>query len=139
FYLALTLVLTLGLFAFFAPTLHLMSKPWIFLLGPELGDLYIPPSERLSQSAARTGAPSPANSGSQSAQIADNTVPGELFFTPDVAAYGARALVCLAFSFAGAIVWAVIYLTQRMALRDVTAYTYQEVTMRLVASAILAL
>ena len=73
FYLALILVLSLGLFAFFAPILDLTSSPWIFLLGPELGDFY--------QNGPAGATP---------------------VMTAELAAYGARALVCLAFAFAGA-------------------------------------
>jgi hypothetical protein len=107
FFLAVALVVSLGLFAFFAPKLNLLTIPVIPLLGPELGGW-------------------------------DWRIEGDVDRSAFIA-YGAGALVCLAFAFAGAFVWAVIYLTRRMAMRDVTAHTYQEVTMRLVASSIIAL
>lgn len=106
FCLALLLVVSLGLFAFYAPRLSLVGMPLIPFVGPELGGWDWAP---------------------------------DAVVTAEMMAYGSRALVCLAFAFAGSLVWAVIYLTRRMSLRDVTAYTYQEVTMRLIVSAIVAL
>lgn len=110
FFLALILVVSLGLFAFYGPRLGLLGVPMIPLLGPEL-----------------------ANWSWQDTVTPDPTKLAGL------SRYGAGALVAVAFAFAGSLVWAVIYMTRRMALRDVTAHTYQEVTMRLVASAVLAL
>ncbi len=106
FCLALLLVVSLGLFAFFAPRLSILGLPIIPFIGPKLGGWDWEPG----------AAP-----------------------TKELMAYGSQALVCLAFAFAGSLVWAVIYLTRRMSLRDVTAYTYQEVSMRLIVSAIAAL
>jgi hypothetical protein len=106
FCLALLLVVSLGLFAFYAPRLSVLGLPIIPLLGPQLGSWNWQPG----------------------AAVAD-----------ELMTYGSQALVCVAFAFAGSLVWAVIYLTRRMSLRDVTAYTYQEVTMRLIVSAIVAL
>ncbi|WP_207478440.1 hypothetical protein [Arenibaculum pallidiluteum] len=110
FFLAVTLVVSLGLFSLFAPNLDLLSQPIIPLLGPAMADWPW----------AQPGL------GTQEKQAT-------------LMAYGARALVCLAFAFAGSLVWAVIYLTRRMALRDVTGYTYQELSARLVAGAVIAL
>ena len=109
FLLAMVLVISLGLFAFFAPQFNILADPSIFLLGPELGywkwngDAAGPPNQNAFMS------------------------------------YAARALVCVSFAFAGALVWAVTYLTRRMALRDVTGHTYQELSMRLVVSSVVAL
>ena len=105
FCLALLLVVSLGLFAFYAPRLDVLGLPIIPLIGSKLAEW------------DWTGAP----------------------VNEQMMAYGVTAVVCVAFAFAGALVWAVIYLTRRMSLRDVTAYTYQEVTMRLIVSAIVAL
>jgi hypothetical protein len=106
FCLALIIVISLGLFAFYAPSLNIFQMPIVPLLGSKLAGWDWTPG----------------------AAVAEEMV-----------AYGVSAVVCLAFAFAGALVWAVIYLTRRMSLRDVTAYTYQEVSMRLIVSAIVAL
>jgi hypothetical protein len=109
FLLAMILVVSLGLFAFFAPQFNILADPSIFLLGPELG--------YWKWDGNGSGPPN------QNAFMA----------------YAARALVCVSFAFAGALVWAVTYLTRRMALRDVTGHTYQELSMRLVVSAVVSL
>lgn len=106
FCLALLLVVSLGLFAFFAPRLSILGLPIIPLMGPVMEEWNWAPNAAVDAK---------------------------------MLAYGSQALVCLAFAFAGALVWAVIYLTRRMSLRDVTAYTYQEISMRLIASAVVAL
>lgn len=113
FLLAITLVVSLGLFSFFAFESKILSIPSVFLLGPELGHWKWPNS------------------------FGDETVNGTELGA--FMAYAARALVCVSFAFAGSLVWAVIYLTRRMALRDVTGHTYQELSMRLVVSAVVSL
>ena len=125
FFLALVLVVSLGLFAFYAPRLGVLELPMIPFLGPELSEW--------DWTASGEALATPAAAGqTEDAKPAANNRAAFM-------AYGAGALVCVAFAFAGSLVWAVIYLTRRMALRDVTAYTYQEVTMRLIASAVVAL
>ncbi|HEX6010248.1 MAG TPA: hypothetical protein VFY87_00295 [Geminicoccaceae bacterium] len=118
FLLALVLVLSLGLLAFYAEDLDIVSRPSLLLAGPVL-------SEQPWLAAAAAGQ---AAQGSPAADVSRQIV-----------LYQSGAVACVAYALMGALVWSIVYLARRMALRDVTAHAFQTIAVRICASAAVAL
>lgn len=112
FLLALVLVLALGLFGLYAHRLGLVETANLILSGPEV-----------------TRTPLLARGWTGVAPGAATTL----------TTYQSGALLCVFYAFLGALLWSIVYVSRRMTTRDVTAHTYQTVSVRIITSAIVAL
>ena len=115
--LALVLVLALGLLAFYAEDLDIVSKPSLLLSGPVVAQepwLFTSPDKLLGAGAAGPD-------------------------TTKIVLYQSGAVACIAYALLGALVWSIVYLARRMALRDVTPHAFQTIAVRICVSAMVAL
>jgi hypothetical protein len=115
--LALVLVLSLGLLAFYAEDLDVVSKPSLLLSGPVVAQL-------------------PWLLGDAD-QLRGATVAGAQ--VRSIGLYQSGAVACMAYALLGALVWSIVYLARRMALRDVTPHAFQTIAVRICVSSVVAL
>jgi uncharacterized integral membrane protein len=99
FVLALVLVLSLGLLAFYAEDLDVVQWPSVLLAGPVLAE-------------------QPWLLKAIDAQQADAAAASEA--ARQIVLYQSGAVACVTYALMGALVWSLVYLARRMALRDVT-------------------
>jgi hypothetical protein len=117
FILALALVLSLGLMAFYAEDMAIVQKPSLLLSGPVVAQepWILPRGDVLKGSS-----------------------------TPDdgmarIGMYQSGALMCVVYALLGSLVWSIAYLARRMSLRDVTPHSFQTIAVRICVSSIVAL
>lgn len=123
FFLALFLVLALGLMPFWARWMKIAETSNYLLGGPVLLCNY---PQSVSESMLVTVV--------DSSEVRRNRSGDETLI-----AYQTGALVCLSFAFLGAYLWAITYLFRRITLNDVTPNAYQTIAIRLLGASIVAL
>lgn len=120
FFLAVFLVLSLGLMPFWAKWMEIAESPNFLLGGPVLARYYHPDTDGPDW---------------MRVPVANRTDAA----LNHIITYQYGALVCLSFAFLGAYLSCITYLFRRITLNDVNANAYQTISVRLLGSAIVAL